>query len=117
MLRFHEFLLGESWTTEYGHPDDPEDFAFLREYSPYHNVERGLEYPAILFETALDDTRVHPAHARKMAARLQNEADGGPFLLRTETDTGHGSDRTTDKLVSEQVERWAFLYDRFGMDG
>jgi prolyl oligopeptidase len=113
MLRFHEFLLGESWTIEYGHP---EDFEYLWEYSPYHNVERGVEYPAIRFETALDDTRVHPAHARKMAARLQNEAKGGPFPLRTKTDTGHVAGRTTAKLVAEQVDRWTFLYDRLGVD-
>jgi prolyl oligopeptidase len=116
MLRFHEFLLGESWTIEYGHPDDPEDFEFLREYSPYHNVERGVEYPATLFETAAGDTRVHPSHARKMTARLQ-AANGGenPILLRTETGTGHGIGKPTSMLVAEQLDRWGFLYDQLGV--
>ena len=112
MLRFHRFLLGESWTTEYGHPEnDPEAFEYIREYSPYHNVESGVEYPATLFRTAASDTRVHPSHARKMAARMQAEADGGPFLLRTKSDTGHGVGRPKSMIVDEQVDAWTFLYE------
>ncbi len=115
MLRFHRFLLGESWTTEYGHPEDPEAFEYIREYSPYHNVAGDVEYPPVLFTTAVGDTRVHPSHARKMAARMQAEADGGPFLLRTKTDTGHGVGKPTSMIVEEQVDEWTFLYDRLGM--
>ena len=112
MLRFHRFLLGESWTTEYGHPEtDPDAFEYLRAYSPYHNVESGVEHPPILFRTAASDTRVHPSHARKMAARMQAEADGGPFLLRTKPDTGHGVGRPTSMIVDEQVDAWTFRYD------
>ncbi|MFC7080239.1 prolyl oligopeptidase family serine peptidase [Halorussus caseinilyticus] len=116
MLRFHRFLLGESWTVEYGSPDDPEDFAYLREYSPYHNVERGTEYPAVLFETAAGDTRVHPGHARKMTARMQAaNASENPILLRTETDAGHKTGRPTSMVVAEELDRWGFLYDRLGV--
>jgi prolyl oligopeptidase len=116
MLRFHEFLLGESWTIEYGHPDESEDFAFLREYSPYHNVESGVEYPATLFETAAGDTRVHPSHARKMTALLQAQnASDEPILLRTETGTGHGVGKPTSMEVDEHVDRWGFLYDQLGV--
>jgi len=115
MLRFHRFLLGESWTTEYGHPEDPEAFEYIREYSPYHNVESDVAYPSVLFTTAVGDTRVHPSHARKMAARMQNEADGGPFLLRTKSDTGHGVGKPTSMIVEEQVDEWTFLYDRLGI--
>ena len=116
MLRFHRFLLGESWTTEYGHPEnDPEAFAYIREYSPYHNVESGVEYPPVLFRTAASDTRVHPSHARKMAARMQAEADGGPFLLRTKSDTGHGVGRPKSMIVDEQVDAWTFLYEALGV--
>ncbi len=115
MLRFHRFLLSESWTTEYGHPEDPEAFEYIREYSPYHNVESDVEYPSVLFVTAVGDTRVHPSHARKMAARMQNEADGGPFLLRTRTDTGHGSGKSSSMLATEQTEEWTFLYDQLGI--
>lgn len=116
MLRFHRFLLGESWTTEYGHPEDPEAFAYIREYSPYHNIEGGVEYPPVLFTTAAGDTRVHPSHARKVTARLQAEADGGPFLLRTKTDTGHGVGKPTSMVVAEQVDEWTFLYDQVGRE-
>ncbi|WP_158059175.1 prolyl oligopeptidase family serine peptidase [Halorussus halophilus] len=115
MLRFHQFLLGGSWTTEYGNPEESDAFEYIREYSPYHNVEAGVEYPPVLFETGAEDTRVHPAHARKMAARLQSEADGGPFLLRTSTDAGHGGGASASETVEEQVERWTFLYDQLGM--
>jgi prolyl oligopeptidase len=115
MLRFHRFLLGESWTTEYGHPENEDHFGVLREYSPYHNVDPEADYPAVLFSTAAGDTRVHPSHARKMAARMQAEADGGPFLLRTKTDTGHGVGKPTSMVVKEQVDGWTFLYDQLGL--
>jgi prolyl oligopeptidase len=118
MLRFHEFLLGESWTTEYGSPEDPEAFEYLRTYSPYHNVEEGVEYPATLFETAAGDTRVHPSHARKMTARMQAaNANRNPILLRTETGTGHGVGKPTSMVVAEQLDRWAFLYDQLEVLG
>ncbi|OYR78919.1 S9 family peptidase [Halorubrum ezzemoulense] len=87
MLRFHRFLLGESWTTEYGHPP-------------------------VYFTTAASDTRVHPSHARKMTARLQHEAEGGPFLLRTKSETGHGVGKPASMVVDEQTDSWAFLYER-----
>ena len=112
MLRFHEFLLGESWTAEYGSPEDPEAFASLREYSPYHNVEAAA-YPATLFETALGDTRVHPAHARKTAARVQaNNTGPHPVALRVAEDTGHGVGKPTSMVVRESAERWGFLADQ-----
>ncbi|MEF8758065.1 MAG: prolyl oligopeptidase family serine peptidase, partial [Halobacteriales archaeon] len=116
MLRFHEFLLGESWTTEYGSPEDPAAYEWLKAYSPYHNVDPGREYPPILFKTAVGDTRVHPSHARKMTARMQTEADGGPFLLRTMTDTGHGLGKPTSMIVREQLDQWTFLYENLDVD-
>jgi prolyl oligopeptidase len=116
MLRFHEFLLGESWTSEYGSPEDPEAFAYLRAYSPYHNVTE-RSYPATLFTTALGDTRVHPSHARKTTARVQaNQTGDAPVALRTESDTGHGVGKPTERIVREQVDRWTWLCDRLGVD-
>lgn len=116
MLRFHRFLLGESWTSEYGSPDDPDAFEYIRAYSPYHNVEE-REYPAVLFKTAESDTRVHPFHARKMAARLQAAQQGNqPILLRTESQTGHGVGKPTSQIVDEQLDLWAFIYDSLGMN-
>lgn len=115
MLRFHEFLLGESWTVEYGSPDDPEAFEWLHAYSPYHNAAE-TAYPATLFKTALGDTRVHPGHARKMTALLQaNNTGPHPIVLRTETGTGHGVGKPTSMIVREQAEQWAFLFDSLGL--
>ncbi|ELZ47922.1 prolyl oligopeptidase [Halorubrum coriense DSM 10284] len=116
MLRFHRFLLGESWTTEYGHPEDPEAFEYLRAYSPYHNVDPEATHPPVYFTTAASDTRVHPSHARKMAARLQNEAEGGPFLLRTKSETGHGVGKPASMIVDEQTDSWAFCYEQLGVE-
>ncbi|OTE98430.1 prolyl oligopeptidase family serine peptidase, partial [Halorubrum sp. SD683] len=62
--------------------------------------------------TAASDTRVHPSHARKMTARLQHEAEGGPFLLRTKSETGHGVGKPASMVVDEQTDSWAFLYER-----
>ncbi|ELZ39160.1 prolyl oligopeptidase family serine peptidase [Halorubrum tebenquichense] len=116
MLRFHRFLLGESWTTEYGHPEDPEAFEYLRAYSPYHNVDPDATHPPVYFTTAASDTRVHPSHARKMTARLQHEAEGGPFLLRTKSETGHGVGKPTSMIVDEQTDSWAFLYEQLNVE-
>jgi prolyl oligopeptidase len=116
MLRFHRFLLGESWTTEYGHPEDPEAFEYLRAYSPYHNVDPDATHPPVYFTTAASDTRVHPSHARKMTARLQNEAEGGPFLLRTKSETGHGVGKPASMIVDEQTDSWAFIYEQLGAE-
>ncbi|MFB6220670.1 MAG: prolyl oligopeptidase family protein [Halolamina sp.] len=116
MLRFHRFLLGEYWTVEYGSPEDEEAFAYLREYSPYHNVE-DRAYPPTLFKTAAGDTRVHPSHARKMTALMQHHQTGdGPIALRTETDTGHGVGKSTEMIVEEQVDQWTWLCDQLGAD-
>ncbi|WP_435063209.1 prolyl oligopeptidase family serine peptidase [Halobaculum sp. EA56] len=116
MLRFHRFLLGASWTTEYGHPEDPEAFAYLRAYSPYHNAPEAA-YPATMFTTALGDTRVHPSHARKMTALLQERNTGDrPVVLRVEDDAGHGVGKPLSMQVREQAERWGFACERLGID-
>lgn len=116
MLRFHRFLLGASWTVEYGNPDDEAAFEYLYDYSPYHNVEP-IAYPPTLLTTAQGDTRVHPAHARKMTARLQERSTGeGPIALRTRTDTGHGTGKSTSMIVDEQAERWAFLFEHLDVE-
>ncbi len=115
MLRFHKFLLGASWTAEYGSPDDPEAFEYIREYSPYHNVEE-RDYPAVLFKTAEGDSRVHPAHARKMAARMQElTTSDRPIILREERDTGHGTGKPTEMVVREKLDEWTFLFDQLNV--
>ena len=78
MLRYQNFQIAKLWIPEYGSSDDPQQFEYLRAYSPYHQVKAGTQYPAVLFMTAESDTRVDPMHAVKMAALLQAEAANGP---------------------------------------
>ncbi|WP_135851489.1 prolyl oligopeptidase family serine peptidase [Halorussus salinus] len=116
MLRFHRLGMGAAWTAEYGDPADESDFETLRAYSLYHNVEEGVEYPPVLFTTGDEDTRVHPSHARKTAARMQAVGEGGPFLLRTASGAGHGSGPSVEAVIAEQTDRWTFLYETLGID-
>ena len=87
MLRYHQLLAGASWMAEYGDPADPVEGAFLQRLSPYHNLKAGVAYPEPFFVTSTKDDRVHPGHARKMAAKMQ--AMGLPFLYYENTDGGH----------------------------
>jgi prolyl oligopeptidase len=93
MLRYHLFTVGRFWIPEYGCADDPQQFAYLVRYSPYHNVRDGVAYPPTLVMTADTDDRVAPGLAKKFAARLQDAvADlGGPIFLRVDTRAGHGA--------------------------
>lgn len=117
MLRFHRFLLGEAWTGEYGSPEDPEAFEWLREYSPYHNVDAAA-YPATLFVTAAGDTRVHPAHARKMTARVQAATTGdAPVCFRSYEQSGHGVGTPTSLEVEQELDKYAFVYRALGLGG
>ncbi|WP_135301945.1 prolyl oligopeptidase family serine peptidase [Haloarcula amylovorans] len=110
MLRFHQLLLGEAWTGEYGSPEDAAAFDRLRSYSPYHSVA-AVEYPATLFVTAAGDTRVHPAHARKMTARVQAKTTGdAPICYRSYDESGHGVGTPTSLEVTQELDKWAFVY-------
>ncbi len=110
MLRFHRFLIAALWTHEYGSPDDPDAFEWLYKYSPYHNVEKGEEYPPVFLFTAESDTRVHPMHARKMTALLQEAtASEDPVLLRVETKAGHGAGKPLSKMITDQAQVWTFF--------
>ena len=71
MRRFHLLLAGASWVAEYGDPDDPDDWEFIAEYSPYQNISADRRYPPLLITTSTRDDRVHPGHARKMTAALE----------------------------------------------
>ncbi len=87
MRRFHELLAGASWMGEYGNPDAPEDWDFIRSFSPYHNLDEHASYPHILFTTSTRDDRVHPGHARKMVAKML--AQGHQVLYYENTEGGH----------------------------
>lgn len=110
MLRYHRFLLGRAWTGEYGSPENEEEYEWLRSYSPYHNV-RERAYPSTLFATAAGDTRVHPAHARKMTARLQHATTGDdPICYRSVEETGHGVGTPTSLEIEQSLDKWTFVY-------
>ncbi|MCW3838949.1 prolyl oligopeptidase family serine peptidase [Micromonospora yasonensis] len=89
MRRYHRLLAGASWMAEYGDPDNEADWAYLREYSPYHNIRGGVAYPPVLLVTSTRDDRVHPGHARKMAARLR--AHGHDVSYYENVEGGHGA--------------------------
>jgi len=110
MLRFHKFTIGWAWTSDFGDPDDPEQYRWLRAYSPLQNVRPGMQYPATLLMTGDHDDRVVPGHSFKFAAALQ-DAQGGdePILIRVETSTGHGAGKPTTKLIAESTDMLAFL--------
>jgi prolyl oligopeptidase len=116
MLRFHQFTSGRFWVDEYGSADDPEQFATLRAYSPYHNVKKGTKYPPTLVMTADTDDRVVPGHSFKFAAALQYaQAGPAPVLARIETDAGHGGGKPTAKQIEEVADAWAFLVKNLKM--
>jgi len=116
MLRFHNFTAGRFWTDDYGSSDNPEEFEALVKYSPYHNIKKGTDYPAIMITTADTDDRVEPGHSFKYAAALQEaQAGGEPVLIRIETRAGHGAGVPTDKVIANYSDNWAFLLENLGM--
>jgi prolyl oligopeptidase len=109
MLRFHKFTIGWAWVSDYGSPDDPEAFAYLRAYSPYHNIKPGTAYPPTMVLTGDHDDRVFPAHSFKFGAALQAAQVGeSPVLIRIETRAGHGAGKPTAKLIEEFSDMWTF---------
>ncbi|MGH9837670.1 MAG: prolyl oligopeptidase family serine peptidase [Blastocatellia bacterium] len=110
MLRFHKFTIGWAWTSDYGSPDNAEDFKAIYAYSPLHNLKPGVRYPPTLVTTADHDDRVVPAHSFKFAAALQAaQAGDAPTLIRIETKAGHGAGKPTAKIIEEISDRWGFL--------
>jgi prolyl oligopeptidase len=116
MTRFDRWTAGRYWVDDYGYPSKQADFAALYKYSPYHNVQSGKAYPAILATTADTDDRVVPGHTFKYTAAIQ-AADIGdkPHLVRIETRAGHGSGKPTDKIIEEAADLWAFSAQWTGM--
>jgi prolyl oligopeptidase len=110
MLRYHKFTIGWAWVSDYGSPDDPDDFRYLLTYSPYHNVRPGVSYPPTLVTTGDHDDRVFPAHSFKFAAALQAHQSGpDPVLIRIDVRAGHGQGKPTAKLIAEATDILAFL--------
>ena len=101
---------------EFGTVKDPDQFAALYAYSPYHNVEDGQAYPPVLLPTGANDPRVNPAHSRKFTARLQGAQGGeGVVLLRTSSDTGHGGGTPLDETIELLSDQYAFIFHYVGV--
>ncbi len=109
MLRYHRFTVGWGWVPEYGSPDEEEHFHNLRAYSPLHNIEK-KDYPAVLVMTADHDDRVVPAHSFKYLATLQEKnTSDRPILLRLDQKAGHGMGKPIEKIIEENVDKFAFI--------
>jgi len=117
MLRFDEFTIGWAWRSDYGSPDDPQEWKALFAYSPYHNVAPGTAYPPTLVYTADHDDRVVPAHSYKFIAALQHAQKGdAPVLIRIDTKSGHGAGKPTSKQIEEWGDLWGFLAHHLAID-
>jgi prolyl oligopeptidase len=115
MLRAEQHPNGAFVATEYGTVLDPEHFAALRAYSPYHNVQDGTAYPATLLTGGEFDPRVDAYHPKKMTARLQAATSSDkPILLHVRA-SGHGIGSSLDESVRDSTDIWAFVFDRLGV--
>jgi prolyl oligopeptidase len=121
MLRYQNFLMARYWVPEYGSAEDKAQFEFIRKYSPYHNVKPGTKYPAVLLTAGENDARVHPLHARKMAALLQastaSDQNEDPILLWVDRSAGHGQGKPLDLRVRDAADLRIFLMWQLGMLG
>lgn len=116
MLRYHKFDLADEWVDEYGSAEDAEDFRFLRAYSPYHRVQDGVAYPAVMLISGDADTRCNPMHARKMAARLQAATvSEHPILLDYRPEWGHMPVQPLTRRIDALTDRLAFICHELGV--
>ena len=112
MRRYHTLLAGNSWMAEYGNPDIPEEWAWISKYSPYQNVKAGIKYPRVLFTTSTKDDRVHPAHARKMAAKMIAQGRGPSDVLYYENiEGGHGGAANNQQRADLVALEITFLWE------
>jgi prolyl oligopeptidase len=109
MKRYSKLYIGSVWIDEYGDPDVPEEWAYMKKYSPYHNLKADKNYPVPLFLTSTLDDRVHPAHARKMAAKMQDM--NIPYYYHETIEGGHGAASTNE----QEAELWAYIFAYFNM--
>jgi prolyl oligopeptidase len=109
MKRFSHMLAGASWMGEYGDPDT-DDWEYIKKYSPYHNIHPDTKYPEVLFMTSTKDDRVHPAHARKMAARMMEQ--GHPILYYETVEGGHSASSTNDQAAFNSALMYSYLWSK-----
>jgi prolyl oligopeptidase len=112
MRRYHELLAGPSWMAEYGDPREPSEWAYIRLYSPYQNVSAGAEYPPVLMITSTRDDRVHPGHARKMAALLAEAGHAVSYYENIEG--GHGAAADNEQRALKAALVYEFLWRKLG---
>ena len=117
MVRFHKFLIARYWIPEYGDPDKKEDYEYIKTYSPYHNIQSGMNHPTMMVTAGENDSRVDPLHAKKMVAALQNNpGQKNPILLYMDYDSGHGSGKSTEQTINEMEDWMRFLMRELGME-
>ncbi|MCH2032248.1 MAG: prolyl oligopeptidase family serine peptidase [Tenacibaculum sp.] len=107
MKRYNKLLAGASWMGEYGNPDKPEEWAFIKKYSPYHNLKPNTKYPEVFFYTSTRDDRVHPGHARKMAAKMKDM--GYSFYYYENTEGGHAGSSTNEQSAKSTAMTFSYL--------
>jgi prolyl oligopeptidase len=112
MMRFHRLLAGASWMAEYGNPDDPKQAAYIAKYSPFQNLKADKKYPEVFFMTSTKDDRVHPGHARKMAARMADMKK--PFLYFENIEGGHSASANLQQLAERQALSFVYLWEKLG---
>lgn len=113
MRRYHHMLAGNSWMAEYGDPDVAEEWGWISKYSPYQNVKAGAKYPKVLFTTSTRDDRVHPAHARKMVARMLEQGHKD-VLYYENMEGGHGGAADNTQRAHLQALEFAYLWAQLG---
>ena len=112
MKRYHRLLAGASWMGEYGDPDDPKQWEFIRTWSPYQNVKPGVKYPRTLFTSSTRDDRVHPGHARKMVARMKEQ--GHDLLYYENVEGGHAGAANNRQRAFLSALAYTFLWKQLG---
>ncbi len=117
MLRFNQFTIGKAWESDYGSPQNADEFAAIRKYSPLHNIRADIEYPPTLILTGDHDDRVFPAHSFKFAAQIQESYSGkNPMLIRIETRGGHGAGKPVSMQIEENADWMSFAAHYIGLN-
>jgi prolyl oligopeptidase len=107
MQRYNKLLAGASWMSEFGNPDIPEEWAYIKKYSPYHNLKEGTNYPEVYFGTSTRDDRVHPGHARKMVAKMNDM--GYKTYYYENTEGGHAGSSTNEQSAKSNALTYSYL--------
>ena len=107
MKRYNKLLAGASWMGEFGNPDVAEEWEYIKKYSPYHNLKEGIDYPEVFFSTSTRDDRVHPGHARKMVAKMNDMGYKSYYYENTEG--GHAGSSTNEQRAKSNALTFSYL--------